>query len=925
MITLSVVLLLSQSIFAERRGVINPIVPKKLHKKEGETKRETIARLLSKNEDRAERKDRTSAKASILNHATAKAANETWSRLSKKERHKKRKQFKNFEGYWLLDSITYVAVTLVEFFLDECGQPKARFYTGTQKNLREFNLNDEQYSSLPTSNGAVVVDVEVLSDTELRFFTFPIVSEESLRNTFRIQDADNDVAYAVYYDSDIESLGYVDNIPRYIRLPERPDIQLNRLPSETDWTNPVEMFKYMAEYYALLTEPQKAVSLNQTDYIGWADYNELYETMLTTGVTRTAKVSTAFRGGKYIGVWRTQFPEFFPLTTIHTQEQHKFTPCSTITVTGFKGAYAELNGTHFAASFPIQSLTQSTPYPWQENSSREPYVFLIYDSSSIEEEYDPSIHGVAKLEAQHGPITPAINYRDFMAASMDFVIQSFGPGTHTHLSIWRDTGYSVPETFEELQEALANGDVFRSTVRFRTYTANSFELYWNPYIIGNLTFPAFNINDPFGLGFISFDPYFDYDIVRQNYLEPDTVKNIYFTITGPSFPTDPSQAPLTGMLVDQGYTSNGSQVVFTVNDFGTFPDDLVDEFGVHKWMVYHNLYSNKDNGIVDPYASNAFFGGIVDRSLTNGKTVAYLRILDEFFFDNPLFTVGLNPLTFPREGITSKLWGQTIAAWASLIESLNQYNPDRFILDIRNNQGGYPITTAIASLFGGNRPATFEAQGFPGNGERSPLLLPGSGVQTVYGEIPTSTPILDVDQVASAFPNGIVRGTSEQKKEVIILTSTHSSSSGDVFPHNFLGADPEGQVQDLGHNVEARIVGDIDGRLWAGLRYFDPLPINPLSQNLVDAEGVARTATYMEGEGRPMVVDRHGFFVNSTLSTRPNPLLPGWYDQTEWQDIGITPIIETYPLATNANGIATPDIEDRASWRDIWIENAIKN
>ncbi len=931
MTALSVVLLLSSGIFAERRGVINPIVPKTL-RKEGESKQDMMARLFKR--DAKHTIDMPLGRARMnafkLSDSAIQAADEAWSRLSKKERNKKRKQFKNFEGYWQLDSITYVDVTAVEFFLDACGRPKARFYTGTQKNLREFNVNDLFNNPPPTADGAPVVDVEVLSSTELRFLTEPVISEENLRNTFRIQDADNDVAYAVYYDSDIQNIGFVDNVPRYLRLPERPDIQLNRLPSETDWTNPVEMFKYIADYYALLTEPQKAVSLNQTDYIGWPDYNELYETMLTTGVKRTATVSTAYRGGKYIGVWRTQFPDDFPLTTIHTQEQHKFTPCSTITVSGFTGAYAELNGTHLAAALPIQSLTESTPYPWQDSSSREPFVYLTYDSSSIVEEYDPSIHGVAKLEAQHGPITPATNYRDFMAATLDFALQSFGPSTHARLILWNDTGYSVPETFEELKEALANDAAAPEVVRFKTYSANSFLVYWNPYnynqspFLSPLISTSFNLNDPFGLGFAEFEQYFEYDIVRENYLEPETVKNIFFTITGPSFPSDPNQSPLTGMLVDQGYTSNGSQVVFTVNDYGTFPGALVDEYGTHEWMLYRWLFSTKETGI-DPYSGSAFFGGIVDRSLTNGKTVAYLRIGDELSFDMPNATVFVNFLTFPLAGITSKIWGQTIAAWASLIESLNQYNPDRFILDIRTNGGGFPITGAFGSLFGGNRPVTFGAQGFPGNGERDPIPLAGSGIQTVYGEVPPTTPLIDVDQVAVLFPNGVVRGTENGKKEVIVLTSTHSSSTGDVFPHDFLGGDPEATVQDLGHNVEARIMGDIDGRIWGGLRGYDPLPINPLSQNLVNSTGIPLTATYMAGDAGTLFVDRHGFFVNTTLATRPNPLLPGWYDQTEWQDIGKTPVIQEYPLAQNANGKTAPDFNDRSSWRDVWLENAIKN
>lgn len=117
-------------------------------------------------------------------------------------------------------------------------------------------------------------------------------------------------------------------------------------------------------------------------------------------------------------------------------------------------------------------------------------------------------------------------------------------------------------------------------------------------------------------------------------------------------------------------------------------------------------------------------------------------------------------------------------------------------------------------------------------------------------------------------------------------------------------------------------MGDIDGRLWSGFKGFDPLPIDPLSQNLVDSAGSPLTALYMVGEGGTMFYDRHGFYVNPTLTTRPNPLLKGWFDQTEWQDLGKTDVIQQYPLGDLK---PLPAFEDRSTWRDVWLENAIVN
>lgn len=905
-------------VHAEKRGIIDPIVPQSL-RLEGESKRDMMKRLL----------DAIPGDSPMhpVRHHTHKSAVQKMTSAGKSAEYKAKKcacckkkrckNFKNFIGYWLLDDITYYSgVTVLEFFEDACGQPFARLFDGTQNHIRERNINDASFEGaypITTEGAGDTFPVEILGAKSLRLLTsLPAVGEDDLRSTFRLQDADSNVGYAVFF-SDSPEIG-VDNLQRYLRLPGRPDIQLNSLPSPIDWTNPVEMFKYMVEYFALLGQPQKAVNLNQTDWIGWSNYEQLAQTMLTTGITRTAKSSTAYRGGQYIGVWRTQFPDDFPITTIHTQEVHQFNGCSTIEISGFVGAYAELNGTRLAATFPPSSLSESTPFPWQECSSRQPYIHIIYDSSHIEELYDPNIHGVATLTAHHGPITPAVGYRDYMAACLDFVISSFGPGTHTRLALWKDSLISVPETFEELKEALANDDVIFQQLRARTYVSNGFQVYWNPFRLGSpLTFPAFNLNDPFGLGLIEFDPSFDYDIPRQNYLEEGTVKNIFFTVTGPVL----EEQPITGLLKDLGYTSNGSQVVFKAGDYQTFPAPLVDKFGTHPYMLFAGATNTP--GLVQR-SSQAFFGGIVKPELTGGKTVAYMRFLNEPGFDDPLTVLTIYPLVFGRHDIPNRFTNNFVAAWASLLEELNAYQPERYILDIRNNGGGFVINSAIASLFGGDRQGgENNAEAFPGNGQRAPVLVAGSGIQTVFDSVPAKPYVLPTDVVAQVFPKSAVR---DRDVEVIILDSTRSASSGDVFPHGFIGPDEEGTVQDLGRGVKARIIGDIDGRLWTGFKGFDALPIDPLSQNLVDGAGNPVTANYMVSEGGLMAVDRHGIYVNEKLYTRPNPLLHGWYDQTEWQDLGLTPVIENYPLGDVKD---LPTFEDPSTWRDVWLENAIVN
>ena len=70
--------------------------------------------------------------------------------------------------------------------------------------------------------------VEVLDSHSLRLACIlPRLGEDDFRYTFRIQDADSNVGYAMF-GGDSTELNIVEagQLTRYLRLPERPDIQL---------------------------------------------------------------------------------------------------------------------------------------------------------------------------------------------------------------------------------------------------------------------------------------------------------------------------------------------------------------------------------------------------------------------------------------------------------------------------------------------------------------------------------------------------------------------------------------------------------------------------------------------------------------------------------------------------------------------------
>ena len=832
--------------------------------------------------------------------------------------------FDVFVGYWQLDTIEdFDHLTLIQLYRDIEGCPRAKFYDGTQNNIREVNINDELTTQNPVSPAGNDIPVEMVGPKSLRFINYSTyLSTDDLTSTMRIQDDSDDVAFCQFFtdwdgSADNKDYGIVENLSKFLRLPDRPYIQMNNLPSPTDWTNPVNIMKYVNDFYNLLGQPQKAYILQQKNYIGWAQAENLLNTFLTTGVKRHAQVSGKKIVDKYIGVWKTQFPEKYPITTIHTEKFHHMNSASTVVIKGFKKEFKVLNGVHTVSGLPC-SVSLPPPNPWQLEESTEHYIHINFDSSKIDVDYDPCRHGRACIKAQHGPVTPGTEYRDFAAALFDFNVSVWGPGTHTRIRFWLNETFNVVNTFSELKAGIADDSLFLLTNNFRTYVDNiSAKIYHNPVLVaGNIRFPVVNINDPYHLGDMEYNNYYDYDIDLQNYLDKHKAYNLFFAVTGPTVPSE----PITELLVDNGYPNNGSIVKFTVSKFGVFPDPLVDEYGVHNWLLFGAADSDPENIEVQKHRN--YLHGIINKKYTCGKTVGYIRIQDCDSFDSPTLYLTTRSLAFGRSDMpTNRIRSNYIAGVAAVIENLNRFNPDRIILDIRDNGGGFShIPSSIASLFGGNRVAGHSDLAFAGNGFRNPLEI-NENIQSVFDSIQQNTEtenLINVDAVADIFPNGVFRGNPLNPKELIILTNTHAASAGDMIPHYFIGSDPNTTVHDLGNNVTARIIGDIDGKLWSGIKSYDGIALDPLNYNL-SFEGEPRTCVYLSCEAGVLVYDKLGTLVNVQDWTKPNVLLPTWYNNTVWQDLGLIAPQTKYLLKK-----PLPDYNDKSTWRDVMLEYAIK-
>lgn len=449
--------------------------------------------------------------------------------------------------------------------------------------------------------------------------------------------------------------------------------------------------------------------------------------------------------------------------------------------------------------------------------------------------------------------------------------------------------------------------------------SNSLLAYINP-VAHNLgsNFPAANVNDPFGLGTMSSNPKYDYDIVANNYLDKSKTFNMFFTVTGPVDPL----SPITSQLTSYGYSSNGSQVVWTVSPFGVFPPPLVDKYGTHPYMMY-----NAADGAADSIktAQYSFLGGIVNNKYSCGKTIAYIRFFSMDAPDGPLYELTVRPLTFGNPKLPFKAQAIFIDAFAALLTKLNSYKPTKYIIDSRFNAGGMDqAARAIASLFGTTRPAGYSAAAWAINQSASSIPILPDNLTTVGGSIKGDSNKVEADAVAAVYPQAAVRST-KGAISVIFLNSIHAKSGGDDFPHYFIGPSGKCGPQKIGGNIVVQFVGDVDGRLFSGLKYYDSGPINTLNPGYVLKGRGPVSPLLLSVEAEFVFFDRLGSMANYQKWLQPALLLPGWYDQTIWMDLGkLKPEDYTVPYPFGlCDAYPAPDDDKSSSWRDIWLESGL--
>ena len=197
---------------------------------------------------------------------------------------------------------------------------------------------------------------------------------------------------------------------------------------------------------------------------------------------------------------------------------------------------------------------------------------------------------------------------------------------------------------------------------------------------------------------------------------------------------------------------------------------------------------------------------------------------------------------------------------------------------------------------------------------------------------------LYVDINKRKYPSAVwPGGTKENPKQIVILDDIFSISGGDILPHFFLGDNQDGYI---GNHTYTRIIGDIVGTVKGGASPDQKMPLpctDPPGGLIFKNSKGERVSPYLYGFDNPLtswkLPNGQWIFeqVPGAVPTKAptlkglagEPPLPDSWETTVWLDIGgITP----HPDNRLPGDLRqqTPNINDQTTWRDRWLEQAIR-
>ena len=755
----------------------------------------------------------------------------------------------DFTGIWLIKSRNGVYSESTLMIID-INNSALDFYPGPIN----YSRVDNYYDTLITYFGSVPSFI-----VEYKLVGNDLYIDNGLWICSFLNDNIDELQFTSYVGGSEFPYYEIPNISAvyFKRLNEIPEslIQSIEFPNAINWNNPKLLLEYWISHFKC---SYNNVPHAGTNYFSLKKFNEISKLFLESnkGIERKACIQWVYKSTNIpiqytpiilLGAMDQTPPQIsYYGTVLFINKYHKITRSDRVTISGFQGEWAVINGKWDLDPFVYAN---SITYPSNRafTCSNRRYIIIPYDSRNLPE-YNPLKHGNGEVKSFHKSINENSSYREMIVA-LDELILETGFSTHTrgyYIAIIKDVNLPpvIPETYKEIQDLLDTNPSYVVNVRFRsrTFPQSNGSMYVNPnnyYNFINGTYPSFDINNPFNV-----ESTIDYNIAVSNYLLPSSVKTIYY--------------------------KQDEEGVFTflVGNIGEVPPD------------YNTLNSQ-------------IIFGYVDQTRTNENRVGYIYFPDYLFAD---------PNNDILKGIPENPNYYVYLLIGTIMNYLiTNYNIQDIIFDNRGNGGGIlALGYTVACSVGGKRNyfnGLTDPTGNPCNENiyrtNYPLIDPSEMEKIVPNSVLRGTPkrianviiITDINaaSIGDLFPNQFI------------------GDNGDGEIGNYTKAFIVG-------NIDGRISGGVITELFtpvktpdeAAIRYrndiYGEYSIPPFSfeQEVIGSYSYANTKKFMfyfQKQTTPIILIPHDFSViYSDMGYLPptikylNNTCPNKNDSSTWQD-----------------------------------------
>ena len=722
-----------------------------------------------------------------------------------------------------------------------------------------------------------------------------------------------------------------------------------------DVTDPVELAKQLYSSQRLNQYGPQNINHNDGDYESFYKRQEIFDQFLNEGfeVTTPIRRIRITRPGEH----RIPSVAFAPFTTdervtdIFTEVFSFVTTGSTVEIGGFEGPWACLNGTYVNGVAHNEEGAVPNPSPKHLDvcSTQNPckkgtfcnvfnHFLLDFDSSDCKK-FPRDKLGYAKfcgepwVKVKHH-ITSDMEYPAFVAAVEAMFYKMYKVSMHGWFLYYsKPNSIFVIDTWNELKEALAT---------------NNFSFVWvlsrlnqnvpSGFFNNAARTPRFitTYNDPFEIEQQEGN-FYDYNIVMANYLVKP--KALYWAIEGtPDLtPVAANGSALQFDPVDVGYKPAipGVQRASFVGKLGNIA--VVDGIPLpqNPNPTFFSILGTTASPIpnTETNIANTFYVGLIDPKLTKGKKIGYLH-WQNMILNDP-FGYIITSTFAPEVAVTPKFGREAMTkVLANYTRFFNEERCEAVILDIRTNNGGNTaITHTLAELFGADRASNIRGYSKKDNGNSDLIDFSAfTFFEDFFTGYEDNYKFFYVSQNEANYPGSVFKGSKQRPKKVIVLTDSASGSSGDVFPHFYLGENLDSR---LGSYTTGVIIGDIDGRLKGASAGFMPTPLSKNASRINFVNGDP-APPFFYGEDFANKIQLNGltdiWFNQQSDLVAPikapslrgaagHAPLPNYWETNVWPAIGL--IKPPKCLFNKCFKKSKPCFKNRSTWRDPWIEQAI--